>query len=66
MQDKGYGSEAIKAVLEYGFNTLNLDKITLRVFPNNARAIHVYKKCGFVEYKQDENHIYMEVYKNGK
>ncbi len=63
MQDKGYGTEAIKAILDYGFNTLNLDKIILRTRTFNKRAIHVYKKCGFKEYNRDDTHIYMEITK---
>ncbi len=61
-QDSGYGSEAIPAVMEYGFDTLGLKKITLKVNPENARAIHVYEKCGFREYDRTYEHIFMEAY----
>lgn len=47
--DKGYGSDAMKVVLEFGFNYQNLHRIELSVYPNNKRAIHVYKKLGFKE-----------------
>lgn len=43
----GYGSDAIKLILDYGFNYLNLNNIMLRVFDFNKRAISAYKKCGF-------------------
>lgn len=46
----GYGAEAIKLLLEYGFNTLNLHNICLGVFSFNERAIACYKKVGFKEY----------------
>ena len=49
-QDKHYGTEAIKKIIEYGFNELGFDEIYLRVFSHNARAIHCYKKIGFIEY----------------
>ena len=62
-QDKGYGTEAILELLKYAFNTLGLNKITLKAYPVNARAIHVYKKCGFIEYKATDEDIYMEIYK---
>lgn len=54
-QDKHYGTEALKRVIQYGFNELNLDEIYLKVFSNNARAIHCYKKLGFIEYKITKN-----------
>lgn len=49
-RSKGYGTEAIKLLLEYGFKYLNLNNIDLRVFEFNSRAIACYKKCGFNEY----------------
>ncbi len=51
MQNKHYGLEAMKTMIDYGFNKLLLKEITLVVFSSNARAIHCYKKLGFVEYK---------------
>lgn len=62
-QDKGLGTEAIKAMLNYGFNELGLEKINLKARPFNDRAIHVYIKCGFKEYDRDDEHVYMEVEK---
>ncbi len=61
-QDRGYGSEAILALLKYGFERLGLEKIVLRVHPANARAIHVYENCGFREYDRTEEHVFMEVH----
>lgn len=46
---KGLGTEAVRALLDFGFNELKLHKIYLHVFTNNERAIHVYKKVGFKE-----------------
>lgn len=54
-QNKHYGTEAINSMINYGFNKINLDEINLVVFSNNIRAIHCYKKFGFVEYKIDKN-----------
>ena len=61
MQGKGYGSEALKRITEYAFESLGLTKIYLKVYPWNKKAIHVYKKCGFRQYNSDENNIYMEI-----
>lgn len=46
-QGKGYGAEAIGLLLDYGFGTLNLNRIELKVYANNARGIRCYEKCGF-------------------
>ena len=46
---KGYGAEAIRLLLDFGFNTLGLHNIMLHVNADNARAIACYKKCGFRE-----------------
>ncbi len=45
---KGYGTDAMRAALQYGFNHLNLNKVSLEVLEFNARAIRAYEKCGFV------------------
>ena len=47
--DGGYGTEAVKLLLDYGFNLLNLNNIFLKVHSFNQRAIQCYKKCGFKE-----------------
>ncbi|MBI9049385.1 MAG: GNAT family N-acetyltransferase [Anaerolineaceae bacterium] len=46
---KGYGKKALKLMLEYAFNTLNLNRVYLRVFENNLRGIRAYKATGFIE-----------------
>lgn len=45
---KGYGTEATRLILEYGFRTLALHRIELEVYDFNPRAQHVYEKVGFV------------------
>jgi RimJ/RimL family protein N-acetyltransferase len=47
--DKGYGTEATKLLLDYGFRSLGLHNIMLRVYGNNPRALRAYQKAGFVE-----------------
>lgn len=46
----GYGKEAIKLLLEYGFNNLNLNNIMLNVYEFNKRAIKVYESLGFKKF----------------
>jgi RimJ/RimL family protein N-acetyltransferase len=43
---KGYGSEALTLLLDYGFKALNLHNIWLRTFSFNKRAIKAYEKVG--------------------
>ena len=62
-QDMHYGTEAIKRMLDYGFDEMGLKRIILKVYPNNERAIRVYAKCGFVKYDATEKDIFMEVVK---
>jgi RimJ/RimL family protein N-acetyltransferase len=45
--NKGYGKEALKLLIDYGYQSLNLHNIFLRVYENNARAISCYKSVGF-------------------
>jgi RimJ/RimL family protein N-acetyltransferase len=44
---KGYGTDATHALMKYGFEQMNLHRVTLYVHDFNARAIRVYEKCGF-------------------
>jgi RimJ/RimL family protein N-acetyltransferase len=44
---RGYGSEAAKAVVDYGFDVVGLHRITLQVVDFNTRAQRVYGKLGF-------------------
>ena len=61
MQDRGFGTEAIPAMVRYGMEILGLHRIFLKVFPDNARAIHVYEKCGFRAYDRTEQDVFMEI-----
>ena len=47
--NKWYGTDAVKTIIEFGFNTLNLYNISLRVKSFNENWIACYKKCGFKE-----------------
>jgi diamine N-acetyltransferase len=63
MQNKGYGTEALKRSIKYGFNELGLSRIVLVVYTKNPRAIHVYEQCGFKEYDRNDVDIFMEIKK---
>ena len=46
---KGIGVTASRAMVAYGFDELNLQRIELQVLADNERAIAVYRKIGFRE-----------------
>ena len=58
----GYGTDAVKILVDYCFNHLNLHKVFLRVYESNQRAIRCYEKVGF----QKEGILRDEHFVNGK
>ena len=60
-QDMGYGTEAVSALTAYAMEQLDLKRIFLRTNPENARAIRVYEKCSFREYRRTDDHVFMEL-----
>ncbi len=60
-QDRGYGTEAIRRLLDYAFTDLKLERVWLKVYPDNTRAIHVYERCGFREYDRTNDDVFMEI-----
>ena len=52
---RGYGTEALRAVMAHAFDDVGMHRISLEVFSFNPRAQRVYEKCGFtVEGRQRE------------
>lgn len=47
-QNQGYGTALVEQFLEIAHKIMCLHRVELRVFADNARAIHVYEKAGFV------------------
>lgn len=45
--NQGYGSQAMRLMVNYGFRELGLHRLSLGVYAFNPRAIHVYEKMGF-------------------
>jgi len=44
---RGYGGEATRMMIDYGFNILNLNRIQLHVSCENEHAVSAYKKAGY-------------------
>jgi ribosomal-protein-alanine N-acetyltransferase len=57
---QGFGTEATRMMLDYGFGTLNLHRIWLLVYASNAPAIRVYEKAGFRKEGVLREHYFME------
>lgn len=47
--DRGYGTDAVRLLTDFGFMELGLHRIELRVFDYNERARAVYRKLGYTE-----------------
>lgn len=45
----GYTSEAVKEIINYSFNTLELHRLGAVTFPQNEASISLLKKLGFVK-----------------
>lgn len=45
---KGYGTDAVNAIVDFGFGELRLERIWLNVWTENPRARRAYEKAGFV------------------
>jgi len=59
---KGYGTEATLLLIDYGFEQLNLHRISSFAFSFNERSIRLHKRVGFKE----EGRQREAVFKNGK
>ncbi len=58
----GYGTETMQLLLKYGFECLNLNRISLVVYDDNLGAIRAYEKAGFVL----EGRLRQAKYKHGR
>ena len=59
---QGYGSDAIRTLLRFAFQEMNLHRVYLRVYEDNARGIRAYEKCGF----QHEGRMREAIFRQGR
>ncbi|REK61960.1 MULTISPECIES: GNAT family N-acetyltransferase [Cohnella] len=59
---KGYGTEAMRLLIDFAFDELNLNRLELDVFDFNERARRCYAACGFKE----EGRLRQRQFKNGR
>ncbi|MDD2758533.1 MAG: GNAT family protein [Patescibacteria group bacterium] len=44
---KGYGQEITEIIIDFVFRKLKVNRLDLKVFEPNKRAVHIYEKMGF-------------------
>lgn len=59
---KGYGTEAARLIINYGFRQLNLHRISSGAFAFNERSLRLQKKIGF----REEGRLRQSFFKNGQ
>ena len=52
---KGFGESLVRLAVEYSFERIGMDEITLNVYDFNKSAINCYKKIGFKECESKKN-----------
>ncbi len=57
---KGYGADAVRTLVRFGFEEMNLHRIQLTVDARNERAQACYRKVGFVEEARLRQHRFTE------
>jgi len=60
--NKSYGTEAARLLINYGFQQLNLHRISSSAVAFNERSIRLHKKVGF----QEEGRLRQAMFKNGQ
>lgn len=45
--NKGFGTDAMKTLLQYCFKNLKMHRVALTVLPQNKGGLRCYEKCGF-------------------
>lgn len=60
--NRGYGTEALKILVKFIFEQMNINKVKLEVYSFNIRAQRCYEKVGF----KKEAVLKDEIFRNGK
>jgi len=55
---KGYATEAIRLIVKYAFDKLNLHKVTAGCYGPNKGSIKAFKKAGFLQEGVHKTHCY--------
>ena len=57
---KGYGTDAVRTLVRFAFEEMNLHRVYLHVFAFNPAGIAAYRKAGFVEEGRMREEHYQE------
>jgi RimJ/RimL family protein N-acetyltransferase len=57
---KGFGTDALRTLLRFAFDEMNLNRVMLTVFDFNERAQAAYRNAGFVEEGRRRQALYRE------
>jgi RimJ/RimL family protein N-acetyltransferase len=57
---RGFGRDALRVLLDYGFRLQNLRRIWLTVNGTNERALRAYRACGFREEGRLREHVWCD------
>jgi RimJ/RimL family protein N-acetyltransferase len=56
----GYGADAIVTCLRFAYLTLGLHRVFLKAHEDNARALDLYRRLGFVETGREREHVFSD------
>jgi RimJ/RimL family protein N-acetyltransferase len=57
-QGHGYATDAARTIINFGFDVLNLHRITAAIGPDNAASIAVVKRLGFTHEGRLRDHVF--------
>lgn len=63
---EGTSSDVMKLSINFAFEKLDLKEVELEVNKNNTKAVHIYKKFGFKNVKEDGDTFFMKYFRNDK
>lgn len=64
--NQGYGTEAIRLILDHAFRRMNMNRVDLNVYEFNKGAIRCYEKAGFFhEGRKRQSHYHAGRYWDG-
>jgi UDP-4-amino-4,6-dideoxy-N-acetyl-beta-L-altrosamine N-acetyltransferase len=58
----GVGKKLMQNIISYGFGHLKLKQLYAAAFKNNTKAISLYRRFDFQQYKESKEILYMELY----
>jgi RimJ/RimL family protein N-acetyltransferase len=56
---KGFGQDAVRTLVDYAFEHLNMNRVGLYVLADDPRAVGAYRKAGFVEEGRIRQHAFV-------